>query len=145
MFVTVTNCIAFQHSIFISFLDDDEDEGTESSDINDMSAKSAEVVIVEFFNVQSIHFLTVRKHLLPLGKGLNVKTRSLGKYDLLLPLAKALFKNGHVAQKGDDINYRNIKRNQIKVVTDVNSLISSKSGDSIESEEVEDGSSKTHV
>ena len=136
MFITVTNCIAFQHSIFISFLDDDEDEGTESSDINDMSAKSAEVVIVEFFNVQSIHFLTVRKHLLPLGKGLNVKTRSLGKYDLLLPLAKALFKNGHVAQKGDDINYRNIKRNQIKVVTDVNSLISSKSGaDSIESEE----------
>ena len=127
MFITVTNCIAFQHSIFISILDDDEDEGTESSDINDMSAKSAEVVIVEFFNVQSIHFPTVRKHLLPLGKGLNVKTRSLGKYDLLLPLAKALFKNGHVAQKGDDINYRNIKRNQIKVVTNVNSLISSKS------------------
>ena len=86
-----------------------------------------------------------RKHLLPLGKGLNVKTRSLGKYDLLLPLAKALFKNGHVSKKEDNINYKNIKRNQIKVVTDVNSLISSKSGDSIESEEVEDGSSKTHV
>ena len=39
-----------------------------SASVNDMSAKSAEVVIVEFFNVQSIHFLTVRKHLLPLGK-----------------------------------------------------------------------------
>ncbi|CAH3153574.1 unnamed protein product, partial [Porites lobata] len=89
----------------------------DSSDVNDMSAKSAEVVIVEFFNVQSIHFLTVRKHLLPLGKGLNVKTRSLGKYDLLLPLAKALFKNGHVSKKKEDnINYKNIKRNQIKVV-----------------------------
>ena len=32
---------------------------------------------------------------------------------------------GHVFIQGAEINYRNLKRNQVKVVTDINSLISS--------------------
>ena len=44
-------------------------------------------------------FLTLRKHLLPLGKALSVKCRSLGKYQLLIPLAKALVKAGMLLLK----------------------------------------------
>ena len=72
--------------ILLSFLDDEEDEP--STDINDMSARLAEVVILKAFSVLTIQFLTVRKHLLQLGKALNIKCRSLGKYQLLIPLAK---------------------------------------------------------
>ena len=68
--------------ILLSFLDDEEDEP--STDINDMSARLAEVVILKSFSVLTIQFLTVRKHLLQLGKALNIKCRSLGKYQLLI-------------------------------------------------------------
>ena len=60
----------------------------------------------------------------PLGKILNVKCRSLGKYQLLVPLAKALVDNGHVSVSGDPINFRNLERNQINVISDFNNLIS---------------------
>ena len=83
------------------------------------------IVILKAFSVLTIQFLTVRKHLLQLGKALNIKCRSLGKYQLLIPLAKALVTGGHVCIQGAEINYRNLKRNQVKVVTDINSLISS--------------------
>lgn len=76
------------------------------------------------FNVHSIHFLTVRKHLLPLGKALSVKCRSLGKYQLLIPQAKAPVKGGHIAIEGSDINYQNLKRTEVNVITDIESLIS---------------------
>ena len=67
----------------LSFLDDEEDEP--STDINDMSARLAEVIILKAFSVLTIQFLTVRKHLLQLGKALNIlKCRSLGKYQLLI-------------------------------------------------------------
>ena len=89
-----------------------------------MSSQFAEICIVKAFNVHSIHFLTVRKHLLPLGKALSVKCRSLGKYQLLIPLAKALVKAGHIAIEGSDINYRNLKRTEVNVITDIESLIS---------------------
>ena len=97
-----------------------------------MSLQSAEICIVKAFNVHSIHFLTVRKHLLPLGKALSVKCRSLGKYQLLIPLAKALVKAGHIAIEGSDINYRNLKRTEVNVITDIESLIS---GDGEESQD----------
>ena len=96
-----------------------------------MSSQSAEICIVKAFNVHLIHFLTVRKHLLPLGKALNVKCRSLGKYQLLIPLAKALVKAGHIAIEGSDINYRNLQRTEVNVITDIESLI----GDGEESQD----------
>jgi len=67
------------------------------------------LLVVKAFNVHSIHFLTVRKHLLPLGKALTVKCRRLEEYQLLIPLAKALVKAGHIAVEGSGINYWNLK------------------------------------
>lgn len=79
---------------------------------------------VKVINVHSIRFLTVRKHLLPLGKALSVKCRSLGKYQLLILLAKALVKAGHIAIEGSNINYQNLTRTEVNVITDIESLIS---------------------
>lgn len=88
------------------------------------SQSSAEICTVKAINVYSIRFLTVRKHFLPPGKALSVKCRNLGKYQLLILLAKALVKAGHIAIEGSDINYRNLKRTEVNVIPDIESLIS---------------------
>ncbi|KAL9972462.1 hypothetical protein ACROYT_G015576 [Oculina patagonica] len=104
--------------------DDEEDNSpTPSSDIDDISAHSAEVVVLKAFDALSIHFLTVKKHFYPLGKVLKVKCRSIGKYQLVVPLAKALITKGHVDIEGD-VNYKKLEKSQVKVLTDINSLIS---------------------
>ena len=97
-----------------------------------MSLQSAKIYTVKVFNVHLIHFLTVKKHLLTLGKASSVKCRNLGKYQLLIPLAKALVKAAHIGNKGSDINYRNLKRTEVNVITDIESLIS---GDGEESQD----------
>ena len=51
----------------------DDEEEEPSDDIKDMSSQSsAEISTVKAINVQSIRFITVRTHLLPLGKALSV-------------------------------------------------------------------------
>ena len=101
------------------------DDKDPSDDVNDMSMQSAEVCIMQMFNVLSVHCLIVKKHFLPLGKALNVKCRSLGKYQLVIPLAKALVDGGHINIERPNINYRDLKRSQVSVNTDINSLLSS--------------------
>ena len=64
----------------------------------------------------------MKKHFHPLGKVLQVKCRSIGKYQLVIPLAKALITKGHVAIEGD-VNYKSLAKSQVKVLTDINSLI----------------------
>ena len=121
MFLTI--CIF--HDIFAGFLVGEDEELEPSSSVEDMSAKSAETIILVFFETVSIHFLTVKKHFLPLGKALNVKCRSLGKYQLLLPLAKALVKAGHVkieVEDSSEVNYRDVSRKQVKKCADIESL-----------------------
>jgi len=92
----------------------DEDELEPSNNIEDISAKSAETIILVFFGVLSVHYLTVKKHLMTLGIPLQVKCRSMGKYQILKPLAKGLVKDGHVKinVEDSDINYRDITRRQ---------------------------------
>ena len=63
--------------------------------------------------------IVVTKQLYPLAKGLNVKYRSLGKYEMCVPLAKALILQGFVKVKaapGQNINYCCLKRSNIVVV-----------------------------
>ena len=101
MFLTI--CIF--HDIFTGFLVGEDEELEPSSSVEDMSAKSAETII--------------------LGKALNVKCRSLGKYQLLLPLAKALVKAGHVkieVEDSSEVNYRDMSRKQVKKCADIESL-----------------------
>ena len=64
-----------QNNTICPSADDEEEEP--SDDIKDMSSQSsAEICTVKAINVHSISFITVRKHLLPLGKALSVKCRS---------------------------------------------------------------------
>ena len=64
-----------QNNTICPSADDEEEEP--SDDIKDMSSQSsAEICTVKAINVHSIRFITVRKHLLPLGKALSVKCRS---------------------------------------------------------------------
>ena len=62
--------------------------------------------------------IVVTKQLSPLAKELNVKYRSLGKYQICVPLAKALISKGFVevkAEPGQKINYHCLKRSNIVV------------------------------
>ena len=64
--------------------------------------------------------IIVRKQLYPLAKQLNVKHRSLGKYQMSVPLA--LIGHGYVKVQprvGAQINYLNLKRENIVVVKKV--------------------------
>ncbi|PFX25303.1 hypothetical protein AWC38_SpisGene10087 [Stylophora pistillata] len=95
----------------------DYEELEPSSSVEDMSAGSAETIILIFFETLSIHLLIVKKHFLPFGKALNAKCRSMGKYQLLLPLAKTLVMAGHVkieVEDGSEVNYREVSRKQVK-------------------------------
>lgn len=106
-----------------------------------MSARSAETIILVFFETLSIHFLTVKKHLLPLGKELNVKCRSLGKYQLSIPLAKALVMAGHVKIDGEDgseLNYREVSRKQVKKCADRELLLSQNTQTESDSPDLDD-------
>ena len=63
--------------------------------------------------------IVVTKQLSPLAKELNVKYRSLGKYQICVPLAKALISKGFIevkAEPGQKINYHCLKRSNIVVV-----------------------------
>ena len=88
-------------------------------------AKSAKKIILTAFNVCDLQSLTMKKHLVPLSKVVNVKYRSNGKYQLLLPLAKKLVEAGHIKINVDDdkVNYRNLKRNDLEVSSDLKLLI----------------------
>ena len=78
---------------------------------------------------------------MPLGKALNVKCRSRGKYQLLLPaVAKALVMAGHVKIKVDDcseVNYREVSRKQVKKSAD-SELLSKTTESESESPDLDD-------
>ena len=89
-----------------------------------MNLKSARCIMLATFKVLSLQHLTVRNHLLPLGKVLKVKCRSQGKYEMIAPLAKALIDAHHVEIESEGpINYKNILRKQVKVVTPIDELL----------------------
>lgn len=89
----------------------------------DMSSKSARAIILVIFRVQMLQYLTVRNHLLPLGKVLKVKCRSQGKYDMIISLAKALVSGNHVEILAEQLNYKNVLRKQVKVITNIDELL----------------------
>lgn len=71
-----------------------------------------------YFDTVSMRNIVVTKQLQPLAKRLNVKYRSLGKYEICVPLAKALILQGFVevkAEPGQQINYRCLKGSNVVV------------------------------
>ena len=61
-----------------------------SSKLDDITTKSAAIVVLTFLGVNSMQDVTVGKHLYPLAKKITVKYRSLGKYQLSVKIAKHL-------------------------------------------------------
>ena len=109
-------------SFLVLYIGDCDDDP--SDDIADMNLKSARCIMLATFKVLSLQHLTVRNHLLPLGKVLKVKCRSQGKYEMIAPLAKALIDAHHVEIESEGpINYKNILRKQVKVVTPIDELL----------------------
>ena len=111
---------------FSSFIDEPDfgsapvDNGNScraSSKLDDITNKSAAIVVLTFLGVNSVQDVTVVKHLYPLAKKLTVKYRSLGKYQLSVKIAKALISQGYIEVKspveGGDINFLNLKREDI--------------------------------
>ncbi|XP_078378030.1 uncharacterized protein LOC144661207 [Oculina patagonica] len=88
-----------------------------SSRMEDISTKSAVIVVLTFLGVQSMQDVTVVRHLHPLAKKLSVKYRSLGKYQLSTKLAKALLSQGFVEVKSTmedgEVNFLNLKRENV--------------------------------
>ena len=88
-----------------------------SSKLDEITTKSAAIVVLTFLGVNSMQDVTVVKHLYPLAKKLTVKYRSLGKYQLSVKIAKALISQGYIEVKrpveGGDINFLNLKREDI--------------------------------
>lgn len=85
-----------------------------SSSLDDITIKSAAIVVIAFLGVNSMQDVTVVKHLYPLAKTLTVKHRSLGKYQLSVKIAKALISQGYIEVKspveGGEVNFLNLKR-----------------------------------
>lgn len=90
-----------------------------SSKLDDITNKSAAIVVLTFLGVNSMQDVTVAKHLYPLAKKLTVKYCSSGKYQLSVKIAKALtcISQGYIEVKspveGGDINFLNLKREDI--------------------------------
>lgn len=79
-------------------------------------------IILTAFGVNSLRELGVRHHLLPLGKQLNVKCRSMSKYDMLVPLAKKLVELEHI-HVNTHVNYRDLKRDDVTAVISAHDLL----------------------
>ena len=88
-----------------------------SSSLDDITIKSAAIVVIAFLGVNSMQDVTVVKHLYPLAKKLTVKHHSLGKYQLSVKIAKALISQGYIEVKspveGGEVNFLNLKREDI--------------------------------
>lgn len=102
----------------------DESCSEKSTSLKYISVQSSVIVILSFFNATSMQSIKVRKDLFPLAKRLSVKSRSLGKYQLCIPLAIALISQGYVKVKPDKekdrINFLRLKRENIEVVKKIN-------------------------
>ena len=109
---------------FLPFLDEPDFGPVEkvnsckaSSRLDDISTKSAVIVVLTFLGVQSMQDVTVVRHLHLLAKKLTVKSRSLGKYQLSVKIAKALISQGFVEVKNpmedSEVNFLSLKREHV--------------------------------
>ena len=106
-------------------------ENEPSSSVEGISQKSAQIAVVTAFECSSLQNLSVKAHLIPIAKQLGVRYRSKGKRDLLTPIAKQLFLQGYLESEADPINFKKLKRCELKVIRpifqDGNSSIDSNS------------------
>ena len=92
----------------------DDDDGSDA--IEDMNVDSARAVIMFAMNCNSIHNLKLKQDLMPVATLLNIKCRSLGKYNIICEIAKELIKQGYVEvklNKCEPVNFRRLKRRSL--------------------------------
>ena len=106
-------------------------EDEPSSSVEDISQKSAQIAVVTAFERSSLQDLSMKAHLIPTAKRLGVRYRSKGKRDLITPIAKKLLLQGYLESEGDPVNFKKLKRCELKVTRpifqDGNSSINSNS------------------
>ena len=87
--------------------------------VENINKGSAMLVVLVALRVNSIHNITLKGHLIHLAKKVGVKTRALGKYEMMVPLAIQLIKKNWVVSVDRDfeLNFSNIKRHQIRFVS----------------------------
>lgn len=84
-----------------------------SSSMDDITSYSAKVAVLSAFPKNCTQHLAVRTHSIPLAKKLGVKFCSKGKKELLMPLAKQLFKQAYLTCKSTSlksVNFKHLKR-----------------------------------
>ncbi|RMX37465.1 hypothetical protein pdam_00011721 [Pocillopora damicornis] len=95
-------------------------ESTETADtVEDISNYSAQLVCAVIFRVPTFRNLSVKKHLAPAAKLLKIKTRGQGKYDLAVNVAIGLVQKGYVGTTNPDVNYKELEREQIVILKDL--------------------------
>ena len=86
-----------------------------SSDVNEMSGYSSQLLLTVFLNASRFRNLSYKKDLCPVAKRLNVKARGLGKYQLANKLATALVEKQFVQLKVE-ANLKCLKREELAVL-----------------------------
>lgn len=109
-------CVPFRDSDTEEISDEQITEDEPSSSVEDISQKSAQIAIVTAFECSSLQNLSVKAHLIPIAKQLGVRYRSKGKRDLLTPIRKQLFLQGYLESEADPINFKKLKRCELKVI-----------------------------
>ena len=84
----------------------------------DISDDSAQLVCAVAFGVAGFRNLSMKKHLAPAAKILQVKSRGQGKYDLAKTLAIALVQKQFIEIQSP-VNYRDLEREKIIILKDL--------------------------
>lgn len=90
--------------------------------MKDISDYSAQLVCAVSFGVTAFRNLSVKKHLAPAAKILQVKSRGHGKYELANRVAIALVEKGFVEIQ-PPVNYKDLEREKIVILKDLGELL----------------------
>lgn len=90
--------------------------------VKDISDYSAQLVCAVSFGVTAFRNLSVKKHLAPAAKILQVKSRGHGKYELANRVAIALVEKGFVEIQ-PPVNYKGLEREKIVILKDLGELL----------------------
>ena len=86
--------------------------------MKDISDYSAQLVCAVSFGVTAFRYLSVKKHVAPAAKILQLKFRGHGKYDLANRVAIALVEKGFVEIQ-PPVNYKDLEREKIVILKDL--------------------------
>lgn len=91
----------------LTYTDSDTDhEETPSDSPEDINPQSAKIAVLVALQANSLQDLGVKTHLEPVAKKLGVRYRSLGKRDMLLPIARVLFQQGFLRASCSEVDFK---------------------------------------